>query len=126
MRGFFSSLGYVRELAKSNKYQMLYNNTKDLHFRLFENDKDFTQLQVLFLNYLQFYYGIYYDIALGDVEEIVLDNDIYEDSYVYWKRKTRDKQRTELREKAKTPQKKSTQDSGGTGFTWLLKSPRSK
>jgi hypothetical protein len=78
----------IRKLAKSNKYQSLFSYSKELGIKLFKNDIDLTDLQITFLRYLSFYSSIYMDLALGDIDEVVLENDIYEDSYVMYRNKT--------------------------------------
>jgi hypothetical protein len=71
---------YARRLAKSNHYQMLYSQAKEMHLRLFENNFELSRLQETFLNYLLFYHNIYTDIAMKEVDEIVVENEIYEDA----------------------------------------------
>ncbi len=79
---------YLRLLAKSNYYQNIYSLGKDMpSLKLFENERDFTDIQMSFLKFLSFYSAVLLDIALGDVDEIVLDNDIYTDSYMVYKSK---------------------------------------
>lgn len=84
----------LRKMAKNNHYQTLYSQAKEIKIRLFENDIDFSQLQVRFLNYLSFYAGLYMDFALGEVDERVFEDFIYEDSYNYYKHHNRDKNLT--------------------------------
>lgn len=78
---------YIRKLAKSDYYQSLYSIGKEMNLQLFNNKTDFTQLQMMFLKYINFYSNLFADIALGDVDELVLENDIYEDSYMMYKNK---------------------------------------
>lgn len=77
----------IRKLAKSNKYQSLFSYSKDMGIKLFYNDCDLSDLQVTFIRYLIFYSSIYMDITLGDIDEKVLENDIYEDSYILYRNK---------------------------------------
>jgi len=77
----------VRNLAKSGHYQTMYNNAKELNLQLFENIRNFSYLQIIFLNYLNFYSVIHTDIYLGDVPEEVLKDFLYEDAYLYFKKK---------------------------------------
>ena len=108
----------IRQLAKSIRYQNLYTNVKELHIKLFENECNLTPIQEYFLNFLNFYSSINMDIVLGDVDKLVLDNEIYEDSYTIYKRKKRMK-----REPLKTnPKEKAT----GKNIQWLFKSPSKK
>ena len=84
----------VRKLAKSNKYQTLYSMMKESGLNMFRNSFDYTNLQVYFLTYLVFYYNLYMEIALNNVSEVVLENEIYEDAFTHYKHKTRNKDLT--------------------------------
>ena len=79
----------IRELAKLDESQNLYILSKEIGtIKIFENDRNFTYIQNLFLKYLSFYYTLYTDIALGDVSDIVLKNFIREDAYIMYKNKS--------------------------------------
>lgn len=80
----FNFFDLLRKLAKTNKYQALYHHAQDLSLQLFNNNKDLTDLQLYFLNYLKFYSNLYTAIAMQEVDKKVLDNVIYEDAYAYW------------------------------------------
>ena len=85
---------YIRQLAKSDYYQSLFSLGKEhSNLNIFKNNMDFTEIQMLFLRFLNFYSSLYLDIALGDVDDIVLKDEIYEDSYMYFKNK-KDKLKT--------------------------------
>jgi len=84
---FLDLLKSLRTLAKSSYYQTLYSLSKDLRVKLFVNDYDFTNIQLTFLHYIALYSNVSMDIALGEVDEIVLDNDIYTDAYLMYKNK---------------------------------------
>ncbi len=83
------STSIIRELAKNNYWQTIYSQAKETSLQIFKNRTEFTFIQIAFLNYLGFYSSLFLDVTMGEVEEIVLDNDIYEDSYMYFKRKSR-------------------------------------
>lgn len=83
----------LRKLARGNKWQIIYAQSRELgSVKLFYNDNNFGDLQLQFLNYLAFYYSLLLDIAMGEVEEIVITDFIYEDSYIYYKNRE-DKQK---------------------------------
>lgn len=112
---------YLRRLAKNTYYQSLYSLGKELSYlRIFDNDKDFTDIQINFLKYLNFYASIYMDIALGDVDEIVLENEIYEDSYAFWKNKKDKTKYTDLNK----PQNNDFISSPKS--RWIFKNPKTK
>jgi len=100
-------LSIARQLAKSNYWQALYAQAKELGgLYLFENNRNFTELQIYFLSQLSFYNSLYIDIYMGDVSEKVLEHEIYEDAYSYyksWKRKKEKKYK-----KATVPDEKIT------------------
>jgi len=79
----------ARELSSKNYYQVIYTNAKEIGLRIFENTIDLTEIQIYFLNYLNFYSNLNTDIALGDVNEIVRDNFIFEDAYTLFKYKNK-------------------------------------
>jgi hypothetical protein len=108
---------YLRELAKSDEFQNLYILSRDLkNIKFFDNDNDFTYVQLLFLRYLNFYYILNNDIAMGDVDEIVLNNSIYEDSYMIYKNK---KDKEMFKNNTKTKNKEEINNLNTT--KWLFK-----
>lgn len=83
----------IRKLAKGDEWQNLYVMAREIgSIKLFDNINDFSYIQNVFLRYLNFYYSIYSDIALGDVGEVVLEDFIYEEAYMMYKnRKDKEK-----------------------------------
>ena len=91
----------IRKRAKSDYWQSLYSQAKEVAgMHIFRNTSDFTELQVLFLNKLAFYNCLYFDIAMGEVTDIVMDNEIYEDAYAYYREEQRGKKK---KKKVTTP-----------------------
>jgi len=109
----------VRQLAKSTHWQTLYSHAKELHFSLFANNVAFSELQILFLNYLGFYSALNMDIAMGDITDLVLEDEIYEDAYMYYKQKV-DKKKVSERGLNKQPHQ-DTQVPQST--QWVFKKP---
>lgn len=83
----------LRKLAKSSYYQTLFSFSKESTVSIFINDRNFTRLQVQFLSYLSFYHTIETDIYMGDIDERVLEDYIYEDAYYIYKNEERKKQK---------------------------------
>lgn len=108
-----NSTKIIRELAKSNYWQTIYSQAKETSLQMFKNRTEFTYIQVTFLNHLGFYSSLFLDIAMGEVEEIVLDNEIYEDSYMYFKRKSRFKEEQPIKQIHDTKDK----------HVWIFKRP---
>ena len=85
----------IRKLARTHEYQLLYNNAKELGFSVFRNNRDFSTVQSQFLSSLNLHATICMDIYLNEVTDIVLEDEIYEDAYLYYKQKTKDKEKTQ-------------------------------
>ena len=81
----------LRKLAKSQYWQTIYSQAKEIRLKIFKNNVNYTYLQVMFLSYLNFYNSLFLDIALDEVDEIVLRNEIFEDAYMYYKNKSKNK-----------------------------------
>jgi hypothetical protein len=71
-------------------------------------------MQIIFLNWLNFYSTIYLDIALDYVPELVLENNTFEDAYFYYKSKNRTKM---YEDKTKKVSKK---EQNKCNHSWLL------
>jgi len=83
----------VRKLAKSTRAQNLFVAAKELsNIRLFKNTSDFSSLQENYLSYLYIYDSIHRDIVIDKISAKVMDNEIYEDAYLLWKRKKGNKE----------------------------------
>jgi hypothetical protein len=78
---------YIRKLAKTNHYQTVYSVSKEHSLGLFHNTYDYTDLQITFLRYLGFYSSLYLDVSLGDIDDRIFEDEIYEDAYSYYKNK---------------------------------------
>ena len=107
----------LRNLAKSDYYQSLFSLGKELHtINIFSNNIDFSEIQMMFLKYLSMYSVLYLDIALGDIDDRVLENEVYEDSYLMYKNK-KDKEKNKPNKIQKPP-------SSPLGVNrWIFKSP---
>jgi hypothetical protein len=112
----------VRELAKSNKYQTLYMLAKEGSIGLFSNNSNYTNFQILFLNYLSFYNSIYTDIAMDYVIEDVLKDIVYEDAYMLYRNKV--KMKDALDNSEKEPKQKQDNSNELNSFSWVMKKPK--
>ena len=111
---------YMRELAKSNYFQILFSH-KDNGIGLFTNKSNYTAVQVCFLNYLNYYNGLLMDISMKEVDKKVLNNSIYEDAYTYYKR-MKDEKKKPL--KYEEPEMKQSNNTLTTNFKWNFKSKK--
>jgi len=105
----------IRQLAKSSDAQNLYSHAKELHLQLFKNIVNFTQVQLLYLRYLNFYSTLYLDIYLQEVDELVLKDEIYEDAYMLFREK-----------KKTTSSDQDMNQSKPAQSQWVFKQPKAK
>ena len=85
----------LRILAKSIKAQNLFIAAKEINgIRLFHNSFDFSKLQEIYLSHLYNYDTINRDIVIEKISKHVFDDEIYEDAYLFWKRKNSKKTNT--------------------------------
>jgi len=77
----------IRKLAKTIEAQNIFCSCKELSsLKLFDNDKDLSRIQQMYLSFLFFYYNLNVDVSLKKVSEIIFSSEIYEDAYSYYKR----------------------------------------
>jgi hypothetical protein len=95
---FFNIKTNIRILANSEYYQTLFSYLRDgIPLKLFNNDFEFTDIQLMFLKYLSFYSTINVDVALGEVSDKILIDEIYCDSYMMYKNKNDKKKMSEVK-----------------------------
>lgn len=85
----------IRTLARSRYWQILYCRSKELsNIHLFENHIDFTEIQILFLQYLEVIANLHIDLAVGEdlITEEVINDWIRAESYLLYKRKKREEE----------------------------------
>jgi len=77
----------LKKLARSNKYQLLYSQAKDLSLKLFKNEEELSKIQLLFLNWLSIYNMLLTDLASKEkyISEEVIDDDIRTEAYLLYK-----------------------------------------
>jgi len=79
---------YIRELAKSDNWQLLYTKSKDISsIQLFNNIKNFSKIQLTFLYWLTIYNSAYQDLASKEkyLTKEVIEDTIEFDAYLYYK-----------------------------------------
>ncbi len=117
-----NTLKYLRELAKTDYYQTLYNQVKELHLKLFKNDSDLSDIQIRFIGFLNFYSNLFLDFALGEIEDTVFTDEIYEDAYMYYKHNKKEDSDQKLPSSRLSSDKGKSQDN----FQWVFKRPLKK
>lgn len=78
----------LRNLAKSDKWQIIYNRAKEIGtIKLFNNDSDFTKVQIMFLYYLELYASLYKDLGSHEpyISEDVINDSIRCEAYIFWR-----------------------------------------
>ena len=76
------------DLAKSVRYQNLFLASKEINgIKLFRNNMELSNIQSVFLSWLYNFDSIGRDIIMDKISEHVLDNSIYWNSYLLWRRK---------------------------------------
>ena len=90
-----SRLDPLRKLARSVKYQNIYNTVKEIpSIQLFENTKDLSKIQLGFLYWLAVYNRLYCDLAMDDNKYLtkkVIEDDFSCECYLIWERKKKNK-----------------------------------
>lgn len=78
----------IRKLARSTFYQNIYRSCKELNLNLFENDRNFSGLQSLFLYWLSVYDLLYSELNMKEwkyLDEKVINDDLRCDAFLYWR-----------------------------------------
>ena len=120
----------LRKIAKSNFYQTVFSMSKESPIWVFDNNKDFSEIQLTFMSFLAFYHSINMDIGMGEVTDRVLNNSIYEDAYCYYRNQERKKSTKEKQQKSSSDTTKRVigkdKIEEKSEFKWVFRSPRKK
>ena len=76
----------LRQLAKSNRWQIVYSRSKELSgIKLFSNEVELTPLQLAFLQWLEIYHSLEVDLATKEkgISRDVIEDDYRVDAYLY-------------------------------------------
>ena len=81
----------LRKLARSVKYQNIYNVVKEIpSIQLFENTKNLSKIQLDFLYWLTVYNRLYCELAMEDSKYLtkkIIEDDFACECYLIWERK---------------------------------------
>ena len=89
----------LRALARTTEWQIIYSRSKEMaQIGLFQNQNDFTPLQISFLQWLEIYHSLEIDLAMKkpNISREVIEDDIRADAYLYWKSLTENKTEKEV------------------------------
>jgi len=85
----------IRRLARSSYWQFLYSRAKEMgnNIKLFNNNRDFSFIQILFMRWLEIYHILYSDLRSGVnyLDEKIIKNDLRTDAYLLYRNKDKDK-----------------------------------
>ena len=80
----------LRQLSRTNYWQSIYCQSKECSgIQLFKNNSDYTHFQLIFLNEISKFSSVCMDVAMGEVSELVLSEEIYQDAYLFYKQHKR-------------------------------------
>ena len=97
----------IRKLAKKTDHQNTFLAAKDGLISLFDNEKELSKIQQVYLSYLYFYHDLIVDVYSNKLNEKIFDEDIYEDAYMEYRRnKKEDNKKTEHGIHLKFPNKR--------------------
>ena len=119
----------IRILSKSNYFQTIYSQEKNLGIYLFKNRTELLYIQIIFLNYLAFYSALYFDYSMVDADDMVFEDFIYEDSYMFFRRKDKNKTKDNSLGANKIPKQNKKQNTRQekeqvTTSQWVFKTPK--
>lgn len=80
----------IRKLAKQTESQNAFLASKELNMRLFNNERDLSRAQNIYLSYLYFYHDLIIDVYSKKLNEKIFEDDFYEDSYAHYKREKKE------------------------------------
>jgi hypothetical protein len=91
----------LRTLARSPYWQIVYSRSKEMaQIGLFENQTEFTPLQINFLQWLEIYHSLEIDLAMKKphLDREIIEDDVRVDAYLYWREITGNKTEKEISE----------------------------
>lgn len=108
----------LRKLASSDYWITLYTSCKEMgSLQLFDNKKDLSKFQLIFLQWIRLYSSLYEELANGVnfLNEDIIKDDIRTDAYLYYKRKRRE---NEMYNKQEQNKKKRDNNTGLPSITF--------
>jgi hypothetical protein len=86
------NIEHLQKLARSHYAQIYYNRAKEIGtLHLFENDKDLSKIQIMYLYYLEIYGVLFNDLNLQEkyISEAVIEDDIRTEAYLLYRKEKR-------------------------------------
>lgn len=95
----------IRKLARSSYWLNIYRAAKEIgSINLFNNNKNFSGLQSVFLHWLEVYNSLYTDLAQKEwkyLSEDVINDNIRCDAFLFWRGKMREQEILQYRQDEK-------------------------
>ena len=83
------NISSLQNLARSNNAQITYHRAKELGtLRIFKNDIDLSQIQIMYLYYLELYSMLYQDLQLNEpyISEEVIEDSLRLEAYLLYRK----------------------------------------
>jgi hypothetical protein len=98
----------IRKIAKNIESQNTFLAAKDGLVSIFNNDKELSKLQQIYLSYLYFYHDLIVDVSVNKLNDKIFTEEIYEDAYMTYRRdkKIDNKEKPKHQIHLKFPQKR--------------------
>ena len=101
----------IRKLAQSSYWQEIYQSSQKCNgIYLFENTRNFSGLQTLFLYWLRVYEMLYdelYSLEWENLDEYVIQDNDRCDAFLYWRRKQQEKKLRKMKKEERKNKSKS-------------------
>lgn len=84
----------LQNLCKSNEHQIYYHRVKEIgSLRLFDNDRDLSKLQIMYLYYLELFSVLFQDLNMQEqyISEEVINDPIRREAYLLYRKEKRNK-----------------------------------
>lgn len=105
----------VRALARSQYWQSMYSASKECHsLHLFDNETNFSGLQMLLLYWMRVYsllYEEFYNQEWTNLHIDVINDDIHCDAFLYWRSKELEKRTRQYKEDERKNRKSGSKPS---------------
>jgi hypothetical protein len=82
----------LQNLCKSNEHQIYYHRVKEIgSLRLFNNDRDLSKLQIMYLYYLELFSVLFQDLGMNEkyISEEVINDPIRREAYLLYRKEKR-------------------------------------
>jgi hypothetical protein len=96
------NIDILKKLCRSNYWQIYYNRAKEIGtIQLFDNNKELSKIQIMFLYFLEMYGILYQDLNAKEkyINEEVIEDDLRCEAYLLYRREKRNKPEEDVTKK---------------------------